>query len=289
MPELLPDAATFPKTARLTPKVHRVLGLNPSPSTGPGTNTYLVGMDGGDPLLIDTGVGLPEYLHLFAEHLAATGAPPPTRCLLTHVHRDHIGGAAGLQSLYPGLTFHKRPWPGKDEEFPVALEPVADGQVFAGQGYTLRAIYTPGHAQDHICYYLEEEQALFTGDVVLGGGTTVIPLDGGDLGDYLDTLRRLQAVGAKRIYPGHGNVIDTPAEKLAYYLAHRLEREEQIVAELRAGERTVMDMVRSIYAEYPERLHRSAAQSVTSHLIKLEREGRVRHDGGDPPRYALSR
>ncbi len=286
MPDLLPGAESFPHTAALTPKVHRILGLNPSMSTGPGTNTYLVGMDGAEPLLIDTGVGLSAYLELFQAHLAEVQAPPPARCILTHVHGDHIGGAAGLHDLYPQLSFHKFPWPDRDATYPIALEPARDGQVFQGEGYTLRAIHTPGHAQDHLCYYLEEERALFTGDVVLGGGTTVIPLEGGDLGDYLATLRHLLTLDVARIYPGHGHVIDTPRERLTFYLEHRLEREQQILHELDGGPRGVMDMVRVIYRDYPESLHPAAAQSVTSHLLKLEKERRVARDEAEPPQFA---
>ena len=287
MPDLLPGAENFPKRAVLTAKVHRVLGLNPSTFTGPGTNTYLVGMDGPEPLLIDTGSGVPEYLDLLAGHLAETGAPPPATCILTHVHPDHIGGAAGLKERYPGLSFHKMPWPGKDESYPVALRPVADGQEFRGDGYTLRAVHTPGHAQDHICYYLEEERALFTGDVILGVGTTVIPQDGGNLDHYLATLRRLQTLDLARIYPGHGPVIENPQEKLAEYLEHRLMRERQILAELEGGGKRVPEMVRSIDREDPERLHAAAGQSVLSHLDKLEGEGRVKRESGPDPRFTL--
>jgi glyoxylase-like metal-dependent hydrolase (beta-lactamase superfamily II) len=287
MPDVLQDVNEFPPRAVLTPKVHRVLGMNRSSFTGPGTNTYLVGMDGPEPLLIDTGIGLPVWAKLLQEHLADEGALPPVRCLMTHGHPDHIGGTADLQRLYPALPFHKHPWPGKDEQYPIALRPIADGEVIAGAGYTLRAVFSPGHAPDHICFYLEEERALFTGDVILGVGTTVIPRDGGDLGQYLDTLRRLQGLELERIYPGHGPVIDEPQAKIAFYLAHRLEREQQILSELERGARDVMTMVRSIYREYPANLHAAAAQSVTAHLDKLEREGQVRRDAGDPPRYSL--
>ncbi len=288
MPDLLTDVHDFPPTAILSDRVHRVLGLNPSAFTGPGTNTYLVGVGGGEPVLIDTGAGLPAYLELFQRHLGETGVSAPRRCILTHVHPDHIGGAAGLRELYPELEVYKHPWPGKDERFPLPLRPLADGDTIEGEGYTLRAVHTPGHAQDHLCYYLEEERALFTGDVILGVGTTVIPLDGGDLGDYLDTLRRLQTLDLARIYPGHGPPIDTPQEKIAEYLAHRLKREAQIVEELQGGVKTVPEIVASIYRSYPAHLHGAAGQSVFSHLLKLEREGRVSGDEGDPPRFHLT-
>ncbi len=157
MPDILPGAEGFPKTAVLSPKVHRVLGLNPSSFTGPGTNTYLVGMDGPEPLLIDTGSGLAAYTALLQEYMQSVQAPPLQRILLTHVHGDHIGGAADVRGMFPDLPVHKYPWPGKDEAYDVPLQPVADGDIISGAGYTLRALHTPGHAKDHICYLLEEE------------------------------------------------------------------------------------------------------------------------------------
>ncbi len=287
MPEILPGAGGFATTAVLSPAVHRVLGLNPSAFTGPGTNTYLVGMGGAEPLLIDTGSGLPAYLDLLSSHLAARQAPPLARILLTHIHGDHIGGVKDVEGLFPDIPVHKFPWPGQDEAHPVAARAIADGDRFAGDGYTLRAIHSPGHAQDHICFYLEEERALFAGDVILGVGTTVIPQDGGSLGAYLATLERLADLAPERIYPGHGPVIENGPEKIAQYIAHRLERERQILAELAGGPKTVEEMVRSIYHDYPLHLHPAAGQSVLSHLDKLEEENRVGREEHGPTRYAL--
>ena len=287
MPDVLQDVSAFPATAMLTAKVHRVLGMNPSPFTGPGTNTYLVGMDGPEPLLIDTGSGVPQWLEGLRSHLAQCAAPPLARCIMTHGHPDHTGGVPHLTELFPGLPLHKHPWPGSAAPIESQARPIADGEVIRGEGYTLRALHTPGHAPDHICFLLEEERALFTGDVILGVGTTVIPKAGGDLGQYLDTLRRLQTLELKRIYPGHGPVIDDPREKIAFYLNHRLEREAQILSELEGGAKTVQTIVESIYREYPPNLHAAAGQSVTSHLDKLIGEGRVAAEGESTPVYSL--
>lgn len=287
MPETLQDVSRFPQTAVLTGKVHRVLGLNPSTFTGPGTNTYLVGMDGGTPLLMDTGSGVPAYADLLRGHMKETAAAPLRQIILTHAHPDHIGGAADVLKIQPRIPVSKHPWPERDAQFPVDLATLKDGEVVRGEGYTLRAIFTPGHAPDHLCYLLEEEQALFTGDVILGVGTTVIPLEGGDLGQYLDTLRRLLTLGVKRIYPGHGPVIENAQEKITQYLEHRLERERQVLDELSSGAKTVMEIVPSIYRAYPANLHAAAGQSVLSHLIKLERERRVARDGAADPRFTL--
>ena len=141
---------------------------------------------------------------------------------------------------------------------------------------TLVAVYTPGHASDHLCYYLPEEKALFTGDVVLSGSTSVIPAGDGDLLDYMNSLRRLQGLDVRRIYSAHGPVIEDGPGRIAEYIAHRLMRERQILEALGDGLDTIPAMVKKIYAEVPEKLHMMAAQSVESHLRKLAREDRVR-------------
>ena len=172
-------------------------------------------------------------------------------------------------------TVHKRAWPRRDASFPVEITPIEDGQRFETEGASLRAIHSPGHAEDHMCFYLEEERALFTGDVVLGAGTTVIPLDGGDMGVYIDTLHRLLELDPDRIYPGHGPVIPDAKAKLREYIDHRLQREREIVEAMRAGVHSVREMVERIYVDTPKALFAAAGQSVRSHLLKLESEKRA--------------
>jgi glyoxylase-like metal-dependent hydrolase (beta-lactamase superfamily II) len=264
-----------PDIERWSERVVVVRGQNPGPFTGPGTNTYLVGT-GTRPLLIDPGSGEASYLPLLERALRdELKSDAPGDVLVTHVHADHIGGVASVLARYGPRRVSKMPWPGKDERFGLALEPIRAGDVFRAEGATLRAIHTPGHAQDHICFYLEEERALFTGDVVLGAGTTVIPLDGGDMGLYLESLGRMLELELTRIYPGHGPFIADPAAKLHEYIAHRREREAQIVAAARAGATTVERMVERIYTDTPRALWPAAGQSVLSHLLKLERERRA--------------
>jgi hydroxyacylglutathione hydrolase len=276
----------FPKTAAPTSLVGRVLGLNPGMMTGPGTNTYLVGRR--DPILIDTGAGVPAYLPLFEQYMGERGWARPSRVILTHRHRDHLGGVEQLRARYQGLAVAKMLH--RDPELPEGIADLRDGQVIEGNGVTLEAVHTPGHASDHLCYYLREEKALFTGDVVLGGSTTVIPAEDGDLGDYLASLRRLLALDVERIYPAHGPVIENAPAKIREYIDHRLERERQILAALADGLDTIPAMVERIYAEVPKALHPVAAQSVESHLKKLVKDGRVttlvRPDGA-PSRWAL--
>ena len=274
----------FPRTARLTDRVRRVLGLNPGLMTGPGTNTYLVGER--QPILLDTGAGVPAYAPLLAGFLRSERLGDVPRVLLTHRHRDHMGGVADLRRLYPRLPVGKLVV--NDPSLPVPMEPLADGMVIEGEGVTLRAIHTPGHASDHLCYYLEEERALFTGDLILGGSTTVIPPDDGDLGQYLDSLRRVLQLDVQRLYPGHGPVLEPARPVVEGYLAHRSEREAQILAALAAGAETVAEVVGRVYHDVAPALHPVAQLSVTSHLVKLEREDRVLRLPGEPARYRLA-
>ena len=153
---------------------------------------------------------------------------------------------------------------------------MSDGDVVETEGARLRALFTPGHAPDHLCFVLEQEGSLFSGDNVLGVGTTVIPSTTGSLADYMDSLERLKREAPTWIYPAHGPKIAPGTPKVEEYLAHRLERERQVLGALEAGDRLVPDMVERIYVGYPENLHAAAGQSVTSHLLKLERDGRVR-------------
>jgi hydroxyacylglutathione hydrolase len=268
----------FPKTTTLTSRVGRVLALNPGLMTGPGTNTYLVGER--DPILIDTGAGMSGYVPLLDGYLHSRGWSRPARVLLTHRHRDHLGGVAHVREHFPGISVSKLRR--RDPELPEPIDDIRDGQAVRGDGVTLIPVHTPGHASDHLCYYLAEEQAVFTGDVVLGGSTTVIPPDDGDLGDYMASLRRLQQLAVRRIYPAHGPVIDDAPGRLAEYIEHRLERGRQILDVLAGGETTIPHIVRVVYAGVSPALHPVAAMSVESHLRKLERDGRVRERPGLP-------
>jgi hydroxyacylglutathione hydrolase len=273
--------ASFPETTRLTPLVGRVLGLNPGLMTGPGTNTYLVGAR--QPLLIDTGAGLPGYIRLLEDFLAGERLGEVRQVLVTHRHMDHMGGVPDVRRAFPRVPVAKLVR--NDATLPVPMEPLADGAVVRAAGVTLHALHTPGHASDHLCYYLEEERALFTGDLILGGSTTVIPPDDGDLGDYLASLRRVLALDVQRIYPAHGPVLEPARPVIEGYIAHRLERDAQILAAVRAGAETVADIVARVYRAVPPALHGVARLSVLSHLAKLEREGRVARTPADPPRF----
>jgi ribonuclease/clavin/mitogillin len=270
----------FPKTATVSELVGRVLGLNPGMMTGPGTNTYLIGRR--DPVLLDTGAGVPEYMTELTGYLDERGWTQPSRVVLTHRHRDHLGGVAHVRERFRGVPVGKLIH--RDADLPEGIETLRDGQTIEADGATLVAIHTPGHASDHLCYYLPEENAVFTGDVVLAGSTTVIPAEDGDLLDYMNSLRRLQQLGVRRIYPAHGPVVEDGPALIAEYIEHRLLRERQILEVLGDGPSTIPAIVERVYAAVPRNLHAMAGQSVASHLKKLARESRVReHPMPDAP------
>jgi glyoxylase-like metal-dependent hydrolase (beta-lactamase superfamily II) len=263
---------SMPDIERWSDRVINVLGQNPGPFTGPGTNTYIIGT-GPRRLLLEAGQGVEEHLVLLADALDrfADGAVIATLAM-THAHPDHMGGLQQIKERFLPEMVTKKPWPEWDKG--AEFEPIDDGAVLRVEGATLTAIATPGHARDHLCFYLHEEKGLFTGDVVLGAGTTVIPRDG-DLGDYLDSLRRLLELDVAVIYPAHGPAIREPKQRIQEYIDHRMLREQQILDSMRRGSASVGEMVKMIYVDVPEYLYPAAGVSVESHLRKLEKEGIV--------------
>jgi glyoxylase-like metal-dependent hydrolase (beta-lactamase superfamily II) len=280
----------LPDVDRWSDRVVVVLGQNPGVFTGPGTNTYLIGT-GKRRILLDTGQGRGAYLPILDRALEQAGCEGIQEIVLTHGHEDHIGGAKSIVERHGALKISKRPWAGVDENHGVAITPIGEGSVVRTEGATLRAIHAPGHAEDHLCFVLEEEGALFSGDNVLGIGTTLIPAEGGDLLQYLASLDRLLAQKPGVIYPAHGPLIPDGEAKLREYIAHRQMREDQILAALHEGSLAVTEIVSRVYAGYPPALHWAAGESVGSHLRKLENEGRVATVPGreaDPVRWLLS-
>ena len=239
--------------------------------TGPGTGTYLVGTS--ELAVIDPGPD--DAAHL--DRIAEVGEGRIRWVLYTHTHMDHSPGVAGLVERTGATSAGFAPRP--DTQDPTPDVAATDGWRLSpdGQGFTLRALHTPGHASNHLCWLLEEEGMLFSGDHIMNGSTVVIaPLDG-DMQAYLQQLERLRALDLTSIAPGHGKLITDPAAKIDEYLAHRRAREAQVLAEVERAEGpvTVDSLVGAIYAEITPALHPVAKFSVWAHLRKLAAEGRV--------------
>lgn len=244
---------------------------NPGPYTGDGNWTWLI--RGRVTTLIDAGTGEPQ--HLEAVERALDGAPLG-QVLVTHGHGDHASGAMALAARFPGVRFFKMLWPERDPKWPVAWQPLADASEVAAGDSTLMAVHTPGHAPDHLCFWHAGSRTMFCGDLAQMGTTIYVPPNlQGDLIAYLQSLERVLALGPARLLPAHGPVIDDPASVLRGYLEHRRERERQIVAVLREGVARPEDIVVRLYRGLKETLVPMARESVLSHLIKLEREGRA--------------
>jgi glyoxylase-like metal-dependent hydrolase (beta-lactamase superfamily II) len=265
---------------RLSPRVVRVTANNGSVMTGPGTNTYLVG---GGPrnewAVIDPG----PHDSVHAQAVLAA-APGPIRWIFaTHTHHDHSPGAALLQARTGARTLGRRPqhpeW--QDLDF-VPDEPLQGGErIVLDEGVTLRAIHTPGHASNHLCYVLEEEKTLFAGDHVMQQSTVVINPPDGDMAAYIASLRSLLREDLEWIAPGHGFLMAEPKRAIEWIIAHRLKREAKVAAALQdLGPADEQALLVRVYDDVPQRLHGVAMRSLKAHLQKLEQEGRARHEGG---------
>jgi glyoxylase-like metal-dependent hydrolase (beta-lactamase superfamily II) len=233
-----------------------------------GTNTYIVGT-GRSRLLIDTGEGKPEWMKSIKSVLDKEKISID-RALLTHWHGDHIQGVPDLLEASPKTqVFKKDPHEGWSD--------ISDGQKFETEGATLRAFFSPGHTTDHMAFVLEEEDAMFTGDNVLGQGTAVFE----DLSAYMKSLDSMSKAFKGRAYPGHGPVIDDGPAKVLEYIKHRKLREKQVLDVLgqeKEGGWTSMDIVKVIYKDYPENLYAPAERGILQILEKLLKEGKVVHD-----------
>ena len=260
-------------TPAFTDPITLIPGFNPGPFTGDGNNTYL--LRGAEPTLIDAGVGHPRHLDALDAALAADGADL-VRVVVTHGHTDHAAGTEAIARRWPSAEFLKMPWPERDSRYRVDWLPLKDGvQVRAGDA-VLRAIHTPGHAPDHLCFFHEESRTLLCGDLVIKGGTVVVPGSGeGSLRAYLTSLHRVLDLRPVRLLPAHGPEVDAPAALLQHYLDHRRRREEQIVAALGDGCRTPEAIADRIYQGIATDLRGAAVESVLAHLVKLREERRA--------------
>ena len=286
----------LPSITRLSPSIIRILGGNPSKFTLQGTNTYLLGT-GPSRILIDTAEGKPEWRDSLSKVLQDEKAAIRT-VLLTHWHHDHVGGVEQVRELQPeGVEVRKFVSPSSSpssssgrhgESGAEGWGVIEDGQVFSCEGVRLRALYSPGHTDDHVGFVLEnggdgERDDLFAGDNVLGHGTAVFE----DLAAYMASLEKMRGVVGGRLFPGHGEWVEDGKGKVGEYIEHRRVREREALEVLgRAKEDGgeagwgSMELVKVIYAKYPEALHGPAEGSLRHVLRKLQGEGKVREERG---------
>lgn len=244
-----------------------VLAPNPSPMTLEGTNTYVIGGPGtGEVVVVDPGPDLAEHR---AAVDAAIGDRSVAAVVLTHHHVDHAE-AAGWAAQWTAEAFAFSP-----ELVSAEVTALRDEEVIARAGISLAALHTPGHASDHLCLRVRESDAVLTGDHVLGRGTTVVAWPDGDMAAYMASLQRLAQTPATVLFPGHGPTIADPAAAVGHYLAHRRERETQVLEALEAGDGTPVQIVARVYADVDVALHPAAERSVRAHLDKLVNERRI--------------
>lgn len=264
---------------RVGPLVRRVLARNPSPFTFTGTQTYLVG-DGAEVAVIDPG---PDEAEHIAALLEAIGGARVVAITCTHTHRDHSPAAAPLKALTGApivgcaALVLADDGPRADASFDTGYAPdrvLADGEALTGEGWTLRALATPGHTSNHLCFALEETGALFTGDHVMGWSTSVVSPPDGDMTDYMASLAKLYEREQDTVYyPAHGPEVTKPRQLVRGMIGHRRQRERQILRQIDSGVHTINEMVPLMYKGVDERLWPAAGRSVLSHLIDLEKRG----------------
>lgn len=259
----------------IAPGVVRLTAPNPGVMTGPGTNSYIVGTR--ELGVIDPGPAIDSHI----EALRAAVGDRLKWILCTHTHLDHSPAAAALKRM-TGAAIAGMPTAqdGRQDADFTPDRVLAEGDRVEIDGMTLRAVFTPGHVANHLCYLLEEQKLLFTGDHVMQGSTVVISPPGGDMQAYLASLDKLLALDLAALAPGHGTVITTPHEEARRLIAHRLGREKKVADALsRRNPATLDELVPIAYDDVSEKLYPPAKRSLHAHLIKLEREGRAKLDG----------
>lgn len=257
--------------------VQRVLCPNASMMTGPGTNTYLVGDR--DMALVDPGPALPEHTAAIIQALAGR---PLRWIFVTHTHGDHSPGTAGLQAITGATVIGFAPPPEalyQDASFRPDRR-FLHGERIVCDGFVMRLIHTPGHVSNHVCFLLEDDGLLFTGDHILQGTTPVILPPDGDMGDYLDSLQQLRSLPLKALAPGHGDIMHEPEQMITTLVRHRMRREQKILAALQdLGPATLDGLVVQVYDDVAEHLIPWAKKTLLAHLIKLQRDGCASADG----------
>jgi ribonuclease/clavin/mitogillin len=301
--------AALPAIAQLSPRVWRVLGCNPGSYTLQSTNTYLVGT-GAARILVDTGEGQAAFPETLAEGMAQAGCSRIAQIIITHWHHDHLGGVPSVLHLCKSASTAaaaapppvRKFMPAADEELfggegsidPYSIMPrgefvpLADGEIVQTEGARLRVVYTPGHANDHVCLVLEEEGSMFTADNVLGTGTSVFK----DLHAYLSSLRKMAEEKPERLYPGHGPCVENGEQRIVQYIEHRMRRVAQVVGVLsdtfaaagggsggaRPSGWSIERITREMYAGLAEQLVYPAMANTRQVLLALSKDGVVQEE-----------
>jgi len=242
-------------------QVLRVVAPNPGPYTGPGTNTWIVGAG---PVVVVIDPGPDDDAHLAALNKRLSGKTVGV-VLVTHSHPDHLPLAERFARQFQATV---RRYP-----------ELGDGDIVRAGTLNLTALYTPGHSADHLCFLIVEDRAIFTGDLVLGQGSSMVTYPEGDVAAYLRSLDRLAALQPRMLFPGHWDPVTDATAKIEEYRRHRLEREEQILAEVKRGGGTAPDLTRRVYGELDQKLMVAAEMTLRAHLKKLVDDGAVRENG----------
>lgn len=257
----------------------RLAAANPGPMTGSGNHTYLIAAEGGDAVLVDAGTGVAEHLDALDASLDANRSRLGS-VVVTHGHTDHIAGAGAIAARHPDAGFLKYPSV-DDGRFDVRWRAVCDGEAFRAAGHELVVIHTPGHAPDHIALWHEASRTVLSGDLVVAGSSVMIAASrGGNMARYLASLERIIVLGPERLLAAHGPEVHDPVALLRAYVAHRLEREEQVVRALSAGRSLVSAIAGTIYHGLAPALLPAAHETVRAHLEKLRDEGRAVDEDG---------
>ena len=272
------DPHASPETGsmrRIAPDVWRIVAPNPSPLTGPGTNTYVVGR--GRRIVIDPGPADPLHVDRILE--VTGGAVEQIVC--THSHPDHSPGAVSLRATTGGIVCGMPPPDdGYQDDTYVPDRVLADGDVITHGDARLRVVHTPGHASNHVCLLLEPSGLLFTGDHLMSGSTVVILPPDGSMRLYLQSLERLREMPIADLAPGHGSLMPNAMDEIDRVRAHRLLRESKVVAALRErGSGTLDEILPVVYGDVPRFMHPVAKYSLLAHVLKLEEEGRAARNG----------
>jgi len=257
------------------PSIVRITAPNPSVMTGPGTNSYIVGDR--ELVLVDPGPEIESHISLLTD--AVRGRIAWIVC--THTHLDHSPAARHIKAATGAkIAGRATAQDGRQDSTFTPDRVLEDGDEISVAGVTVRALHTPGHASNHLCYLFEQQQLLFTGDHIMQGSTVVISPPDGDMQAYFASLDKVLSVQVRTIAPGHGRLIETPHDEVRRVIAHRLKREEKVFEALkRKSPGTLDQLVPLAYDDVSEKLHPVARRSLHAHLIKLAREGRVRESG----------